>query len=129
MKSFSLINCFKFDSQTFLESNTDVDKCAYTLGVAHTVRVCAAVKVLGAETSLLISIGDNIAIVQDIVDVDINIKRHLSVDVDKLANREIERKGVLNLILSRELFDFRKKLLLAVAKLLPKIRKRFMICG
>ncbi len=82
-----------------LETDADVEVGAYTLGVVEAVGVFVSVILLEVETALLVGIGHHVAVVEYVVDVEVDVEAYLAVDINQLANRGIEGKGVLDFIL------------------------------
>ena len=81
------------------EAYSDIEEYFDALGVLVFVGVLVAYVFFGIETSLLVCVGDDVAVVENVVDVEVEIERNFAVDVYELAYGDVEAEGVFQLVL------------------------------
>ena len=111
-----------------LEAHAHVEEYTHALGVGVAVRISVAVVGVGVDAALLICVGHDVAVVEYVVDIEVDVERHLAVDVDNLTDRGVEREGVFELVLSGELFDFSLESLFGGIEGV-EVRQRFVVSG
>ncbi len=85
-----------------LEADAYVEEHFGALGVTDLVGILAHVPGLGVQAALLPNVLLDVAVVEHVVNVEVEVHRNLAVDVEQLAEAEVQDEGVVHLALTRD---------------------------